>query len=53
MEKQIVAQIVFAPGTNISEVNEALRKLGQQIAVEGEQVQDFDPTYGGPVIYFP
>lgn len=51
--KQIVAQIVFAPGTEESEVLEALRKLGQDAPVESEQVQEFDGTYGGPVIYFP
>ena len=53
MDNQLVAQIVFAPGTDESEVFEALRLVGQTAAVESTSVKTFDPKFGGPVIYFP
>ena len=53
MEKQNVAQVVFAPGTSESDVLEALRVLGQAVPVASEQVQEFNGEHGGPVISFP
>jgi hypothetical protein len=53
MELQIVLQVVFTPGTEMTDVLEGLRKLGAEASIERDEVRDFDPTYGGPVIYFP
>ncbi len=53
METQIVVQIIFEAGTDESEILEAVRALGQSVAVETESIKEFDPAHGGPVIYFP
>jgi hypothetical protein len=52
---QTAAMVTFKPGTDKALIKAALKALADAAggAAEGVQVKDYDPRWGGPVLYFP
>lgn len=50
---RVGAVLTFAEGTTLKQVREALAKLGQDVKVSSENVQQYDARYGSPVFYIP
>ena len=48
---QVAAVIVFNPNMTIADANDALSTLSGKL--ESTDVQEFNPQFGGPVLYFP
>lgn len=48
---QVAAVIVFRSDMTIADANEALATLSDKL--ESTDVQEFNPQFGGPVLYFP
>ena len=46
-----ISALTFTQGTTTADVNDAIREMGQ--IVEYSDVQEFEPAYGKPVLYFP
>jgi hypothetical protein len=48
---RVVALLVFDARTTVADVNDAIRQMGN--IVETSNVQEFQPEYGMPVIWYP
>ena len=48
---QVAAVIVFSKETTVADANDAIRAMGQ--IVESSDVQEFEPKFEWPVLYFP